>query len=77
MNSTDDAGVSVEFMGIYDDDGRRYRPDEIDMPPLCQSCAQRAADGFTGVLCQLSWLDHVLTPEDEREPFGFHAYEDS
>ncbi|MBE0642998.1 MAG: hypothetical protein IH600_02865 [Bacteroidetes bacterium] len=75
MSTTDDAGVSVDFMGIYDDDGRRYKSGEIDMPPLCQTCVQRAAEGFTGVLCQLSWLDQMLTPEDEWRPFSCHAYE--
>lgn len=28
----------VEVIGIYDDDGRSYKANEIDMPPLCQTC---------------------------------------
>jgi hypothetical protein len=72
--SEDDEPV-IEVIGIFDNNDRRYGTDDIDVPPLCQTCVQRSAEGLTGVLCQLSWLDHVLTPEDEREPFSCHAYE--
>ncbi|MBE0643915.1 MAG: hypothetical protein IH600_07525 [Bacteroidetes bacterium] len=65
----------VKFVDLYDDDGRQYKRDEIDMLPCCQSCVRGASEGFTGVPCQLSWLDQMLTPEDEREPFSCNAYE--
>lgn len=67
----------VEVIGLYDNDGRRYKADEIEVPPLCQTCVQRAAEGVMGLLCQLSWLNCMLTPEDAREPFNCHAYENN
>jgi len=68
---------AVEVIGLYGNEGTPYRRDEIEVPSLCRTCVRKAAGGITGILCQLTWLDRMLTPADAREPFGCHAYENN
>lgn len=65
---------AVEVIGLNGDDGTPYMRDEIEVPPLCRTCVRKAAEGDTGILCQLTWLDRMLTPADAREPFSCHVY---
>jgi hypothetical protein len=67
------SACDVEIIGIFDDEGKRYEPGSIPLPPLCETCAKKDYEHpFEAVLCQLSRLDHML---GGRDGFACAAHE--